>query len=118
VIDRDDINKRFGRRLAQYRKRAGVSQEKLADALHLTRTSITNIEHGRQPIQLPTLYAIAEALGLDPQILMPTPSNVAAEAPNDEQQLKALSVKGTAWIARVRGDLPAKPKEASDESEL
>ncbi len=117
VIDRDDINKRFGRRLAQYRKRAGVSQEKLADALHLTRTSITNIEHGRQPIQLPTLYAIAEALQIEPQVLMPASTKVTVETPIDGEQLKGLSVKTTTWLASLSSNLPGKPTEAKDGSE-
>lgn len=117
MINRDDINKRFGRRLAQCRKRAGVSQEKLAEALSLTRTSITNIEHGRQPIQLPTLYAIADALGIEPMDLMPGLAKVAVETPADREHLKTLSVKTTTWLAKVSGDLPAKQTEAKDGSE-
>jgi transcriptional regulator with XRE-family HTH domain len=114
MIDRGDINQRFGRRLAQCRKRARVSQEKLADALGLTRTSITNIEHGRQPIQLPTLYAIAEALGIEPTDLMPAPPKATIEAPINGEQLKGLSVKTTNWLARVSGDVPVKHTEITD----
>jgi transcriptional regulator with XRE-family HTH domain len=40
-------------------------------ALGLSRTSITNIERGRQPIQLHTLYKIAEVLGVEPTALLP-----------------------------------------------
>jgi transcriptional regulator with XRE-family HTH domain len=111
VIDRREINQRFGKRLALYRKRAGLSQERLAEALSLTRTSITNIEHGRQPIQLPTLYAIADALGVEPTDLMPSPPKASVEGPIDGEQLKGLSVKTTNWLARVSGDMPAKQTE-------
>lgn len=116
MTDRDEINKRFGRRLAQCRKRAGLSQEKLAKALKLTRTSITNIEHGRQPIQLPTLYVIAEALNLEPTDLMPGLSKVVVETLADREQLKGLSVRTTNWIAKVSGELPAERVETKNGS--
>lgn len=41
---------------------AGRSQDDLAKAVSLTRTSITNLESGRQQVPLHTLYAIAENL--------------------------------------------------------
>lgn len=116
MIDRDDINKRFGSRLKQCRMRSGLSQEKLAEAIDLTRTSITNIEHGRQPIQLPTLYAIADALGIEPTDLMPALPHLAGEAPVDREHLKTLSVKTTNWLAKVSGDLPVKQAEVIDGS--
>ncbi|MGO9165617.1 MAG: helix-turn-helix domain-containing protein [Candidatus Sulfotelmatobacter sp.] len=116
VIDRGEINKRFGRRLAQCRKRSGLSQEKLAKALRLTRTSITNIEHGRQPIQLSTLYAIAEALSLEPTDLMPGLPKAVGETSVDRKQLKGLSVRATNWIAKVSGELPTERVETRNGS--
>ena len=55
----------FGRMLGEMRRKQGISEEMLADELGLSRTSITNIEKGRQPVQLHTLYLIARLLSID-----------------------------------------------------
>ena len=63
----------FGRTLRDARQRPGseLSQDKLAKRVGLSRTSITNIERGRQQIPLHMLYLLADALGLDPVLLLP-----------------------------------------------
>lgn len=50
-----------------------MTQAELADALDLSRTSIVNIEAGRQTIYVDTLYEIAKALDTVPAILVPKP---------------------------------------------
>jgi len=117
VIDKDEINQRFGRRLAQCRKRAGLSQEALGDAISLTRTSITNIEHGRQPIQLHTLFAIAEALSVEPNDLLPGLSDITSRSPVQREHLKTISAKTATWIAKVSAAIPVKQTEAKDGTE-
>jgi transcriptional regulator with XRE-family HTH domain len=42
---------------------AGLSQDDLAKAVQMTRTSITNLESGRQQVPLHTLYVVARELG-------------------------------------------------------
>jgi transcriptional regulator with XRE-family HTH domain len=42
-----------------------MSQGQIADAVGLVRTSITNIERGKQKLSLVTLKAIADALGME-----------------------------------------------------
>src|SRR4051812_20569378 len=54
----------FGTRLRQARKAAGLSQEELAKVVGLARTSITNIEKGRQNFTLHVAYDLAAAVGL------------------------------------------------------
>ena len=65
--------RQFGRLLAEARRKKGISQELLADELGLSRTSITNIEKGRQPVQLHSLYCIARLLGVELKDLLPSP---------------------------------------------
>lgn len=48
-----------------------MTQEELGRQVGLTRTSITNIERGRQRVQVHTLYAIAGALRVQPAELLP-----------------------------------------------
>lgn len=48
-----------------------MTQEALASAIKLTRSSITNIEAGRQRMLLETFIEIAEALDVAPEDLLP-----------------------------------------------
>lgn len=52
----------------------GLSQEKLAKSVGLERTSITNIENGRQKLLLHTASAIAARLGVSVNDLLPVPA--------------------------------------------
>lgn len=52
----------IGQNVRSARKNVGKTQSELAKALKLKRTSLTNIEQGKQRIQLHTLYAIARSL--------------------------------------------------------
>lgn len=49
----------------------GLNQQELADLVGLRRTSIVNIEGGRQRLPLTTLYDIADALGVQAVTLLP-----------------------------------------------
>ena len=48
-----------------------LTQEELAHRVHLKRTSITNIEKGRQKLLVHTLFDIADALDIPPTALIP-----------------------------------------------
>lgn len=61
----------FGANLRAARKRAGLTQQELADRINLTRTSVTNIERGTQRIALHQLFDLAAALGDSPVNLLP-----------------------------------------------
>jgi transcriptional regulator with XRE-family HTH domain len=64
--------KEVGLRIRQARKKAdNLTQEALAVSVGLTRTSLTNIEKGRQKVLLHTFTEIASALGIDPLDLLP-----------------------------------------------
>lgn len=72
--NRKSIYLQFGRQVREIREKAGLTQEELAVAISMTRTSITNIEKGRQKILLHTLYDIAMALNVDIRDLLPEQS--------------------------------------------
>lgn len=55
----------LGAVLRQVREHRGVTQEQLATAVGLKRTSITNYERGTQRLQLSTLAMIADALDME-----------------------------------------------------
>jgi len=53
------------------RLKLGITQDELARRVGLTRTSINNIEHGRQKIQVHTLYTLAHMLFVPVHALLP-----------------------------------------------
>lgn len=60
----------FGSRVREARKRAGLSQAELANAVDLERTAITQIESGRALPSLPRLIALCNALKVTPNDLL------------------------------------------------
>ena len=52
----------LGKRIKEYRKHRGISQEKLADLVDLTQTYISLLEGGYKCMSLPTFVSIANAL--------------------------------------------------------
>lgn len=79
-----------GRRIADTRRDL-LTQEALAQKASLTRTSIVNIEKGRQQILLHTLVDIARALGVTPGELLPATGGV-------ESLLRDAPKKGIEWV--------------------
>jgi transcriptional regulator with XRE-family HTH domain len=90
----------FGRMLSEMRRKKRISQEMLADELGLSRTSITNIEKGRQPVQLYSLYVIARLLGTDVKELLP--SAAIFERP---ERAKGLNVSRSEWLQTMNVSL-------------
>lgn len=60
----------IGGLLRSHRKAAGMSQQDLADRTGFSRSSIANIEAGRQDTLITRLVALAEALGVPPTNLL------------------------------------------------
>jgi transcriptional regulator with XRE-family HTH domain len=69
-IEITDKRKALGYKIAIARERKKMRQEDLASALGMTRTSITNIEAGRQNLPVDKIYSIAEVLKVDPRDLV------------------------------------------------
>jgi transcriptional regulator with XRE-family HTH domain len=86
----------FGRMLSEARRKKRISQEMLADELGLSRTSITNIEKGRQPVQLYSLYLIARLLRSDIKDLLPS-----ATAFDRPEGAKGLNVSRSEWLEKM-----------------
>jgi transcriptional regulator with XRE-family HTH domain len=93
--------RQFGRILAEARSKKKLSQEVLASELGLSRTSITNIEKGRQPVQLHTLYLISELLSVDIKDLLPSPK--LSQRPEANQD---VNVSRTDWLETMNVRLP------------
>ena len=84
----------FGERVCRARKAAQLSQQELADRVGLTRTSIINIEKGRQTVNVIHLSHMAVALRASIDELVPS-LKPASSIPS------GLDDKTKKWIARV-----------------
>ena len=68
---------RIGQRIASLRKLAGYTQEELAQRAGIQRTHLGRIEAGKYAVNLETLQAIAEALGMTLDIVDPALTDLA-----------------------------------------
>src|SRR4051812_31152184 len=89
MIDTDSFYTEVGIKIRRAREEIGFSQQKLAFLVKLSRTSITNIEQGRQKLMLHTLLDIATFLKVQPATLLPdidiSLENELSKLPQNEQ---------------------------------
>lgn len=99
------LYREVGQRVRSLRTTAGLTQSALAQRVGLTRTSITNIERGRQQFSLHILYDLADALAVPPTALL-SPPPAEQEIAIDERLPADLSSDERRWIRRLveRGD--------------
>jgi transcriptional regulator with XRE-family HTH domain len=68
------VNRGAGQRVAQARKRLGLTQKGLANRIKMSRASVANIEAGKQPIQIQMIFELADKLEVTPADLLPAVS--------------------------------------------
>lgn len=71
ITDIDKFYIDLGENIKNLREKLGYSQEEIGKYLDLTRTSIVNIEKGRQRSPLHTLYELASFFNVDINALLP-----------------------------------------------
>ncbi len=93
MADFDELYRELGRKIRQARERQGqrLSQDALAKQLGISRASIVNIEAGRQRTPLHLLWQIAELLGTELTLLIPTREDLLA--PTNQVQLEREMMK-------------------------
>ena len=125
MADFDELYAEVGRKLRQTRETQGLSQDKLAKQLGISRASVVNIEAGRQRAPLHLLWQFSEALGTDLSLLIPrreelTPSTkqialdpavvkqIKEAANNDPDAVKALTRLVSKLKATIELDSPGR----------
>lgn len=86
----DDLRKRFGRLVMTHRRRAGFTQEELADRAGISVDTVAKIEVGATGARFPMIEKIAGALQVDPAELF------SAEVPSGALQrgvLRELTIR-------------------------
>ena len=75
------MNHSFGETLRRLRMEQGLTQQQLADRLHIDRTGVTSWETGRRIPEVVMISPIAAALGVDTAVLMASIED-SGETPN------------------------------------
>jgi len=101
MLDIDAFYSEVGRRIRDGRKKRvpPLTQEELGDRVDLTRTSITNIEKGRQKFLLHTLAQIAAELQVPVISLLPAPGTDGTQ--RLEHALKDRPKSEKEWITSL-----------------
>jgi transcriptional regulator with XRE-family HTH domain len=99
--------------IRKQRDELGLTQEALAALVSLTRTSVTNIEKGRQKMLLHTLVDLAAALRVEPAALLPKSLSASSSGKDLEELLKGRPRKTQEWIKSVIRPLEEGDKHGS-----
>lgn len=95
-----DINSNAGAAVSRFRKRIGLSQLELAQVLGITRTSVSNIERGKQAMSLAMFCRVADILHVDATDLL----NEVIRPKNTTERGK-LEEKGVeSWVIDIMQD--------------
>jgi transcriptional regulator with XRE-family HTH domain len=95
-----EFYRQLGANIRRCRERRKLSQETVARMVGLTRTSLTNIESGRQHPPLHTFCELTEQLGVDYAELIPRRTRTAITA--DLQDRARQQVRGEDELAFIR----------------
>lgn len=87
MISQERLYSYIGEQLRTHREKRGMTQQELADLVSLERTSITNIERGKQKLPIHVLFCVCDALGVSPSDVMPRIEQVA-----ERPQLQLVSI--------------------------
>ncbi len=104
-IDEDSLYRQIGERLRARREQLDMRQSALADAIGVRRTSVSNIESGRQKAPLHLIYRICAVLGIDIATILPTAEELARPdlvPVSIDGVIRRLPVKTAESIERLR----------------
>jgi transcriptional regulator with XRE-family HTH domain len=76
IVDQDLLYHGIGERLKQRRLELQMTQAQVAEAAGVLRTTVANLETGRQRAPLIVLYQLCSALGLETTAVLPRNSDV------------------------------------------
>jgi transcriptional regulator with XRE-family HTH domain len=107
------VNIAFGKKLAEKRRESGITQTDLARRVGLVRTTIANLESGRQSVSLPLLYRIVQSLGNDLASFLPPIETGLENSPvqHEDSVTGKHSMREVDWKERVILKSPEKNKK-------
>lgn len=100
MSNQTELYAQIGKRIRELRQKKELSQTRLAEIVGLKRTSITNIEKGRQKLLVHTLWDLAEALSVSAKDILPA-EVVETRSLNSGDMPKDASGKEREWLRAV-----------------
>ena len=99
----DDMLKEIGSRIKQARQNKHMSQMDLAEASNLSTSFISNVEMGRQSMNVRALIAISDALGVSTDWLLRNDTQAALNISSEElyKELQDCNPKEREAILRI-----------------
>ena len=107
MVDAKNFYKRLGQRIREARTRSGLTQQELAAKVDLTRTSVTNIELGRQKLLVHALVEIAAALQVAPDKLLPAAAEPTSQNSSEPDRDRIIESRSADEQKMVRASLAA-----------
>ncbi|MFE9425303.1 helix-turn-helix transcriptional regulator [Kitasatospora sp. NPDC006697] len=117
----EDLNRQLGQLVRRLRNEKELTQGQLADRVELTRTSITNIEKGRQALSVALMVKVARGLNADPVRLLEealrAADGVAINSVNVPSEVAAgvASPELLGWVLDVLNEEGAPPGTDSED---
>ena len=99
MIESQTFYSQLGIHIKEAREERGLTQEALGNSVGLSRTSITNVEKGKQKVLLHTFVNIANTLKVNPESLLPK-TQLSSDGELD-RILKEHSTEEQTWIKAV-----------------
>ncbi len=109
-LDDKKLYRHMGAAIRKRREVVGMTQAQLADRVDLLRTSIVNVEAGRQRVPLHTLYSICAVLEVEAEDILPRMRHVLAEeqpAPQVDGFNKPIPKSAAAFVKAQLKDAQA-----------
>lgn len=107
AVDEDELYRILGENLKRVREDAEIKQHFVAEQVQLLRTSISNIESGRQRPPLGLIFRICLVLGVEVAEVLPKLQNVLKEIAVDvetEQGIKKMPPKAAELFKKILND--------------
>jgi transcriptional regulator with XRE-family HTH domain len=106
----------LGQNIQRARKAARITQAELARAVRLSRTSITNIERGRQPVPVELLDRICRVLGVS--LADTVPAVIANSTADTLPRIQKMEPGKRAWVNRILNNSLAREEVPSHATAL
>ncbi|WP_396127203.1 helix-turn-helix transcriptional regulator [Edaphobacter bradus] len=97
------VNRSFGQKLSRIRGLRDLTQAELGSRIGVSRTTIANLEIGKQNVQLHQVFALARALNTQVQDLIPGSQDLGSD-------LDVFRNKDQMFIAIAKRHLSSVPK--------
>lgn len=102
-----EIKAEIGRRIAERRKKLGLSAQRIAERMGVSREAITQIENGRNNITAVSVWKLATLLSCDVGLFFPEVPDGYALTKVDQQKLEEEGGKKAArWAQELFASKP------------